>query len=664
MASRVLGVDSGGTFTDLVLWEDGAVRTHKRPSTPEDPSQAIIAGIEEARMAADELIHGSTVATNTILTASGARTAFVTTKGFRDILTIGRQARAREDLYSLTPSPIQTLVPRELCFEADERVSAEGEVLRALSEEEARRVMAEVVSAGAECVAVCLLFSFLAPEHERLLKRIGEEHGLYVSASHEVLPEAREYERGSTTVISSYVAPAMTRYLEQLDRATNGAGAVLLRVMLSDATTTGAGAARENAVRTVLSGPAAGVTAAFSLAAAHGHERALTFDMGGTSTDVAFCAGEVALRRDVLVGGLPIATPTVDVHSVGAGGGSVAYIDEAGALRVGPESAGADPGPAAYGRGGPATVTDAQIVLRRIAGDRFLGGRMEIDTGAAQAAVARLAADLDADVESAAAAVIDVANAEMERAVRRVTVERGEDPRDAVIVAFGGAGPLHACELATAFGISRVIVPPHPGLLSALGLVVADEAADTVLPVYAEARGDDDTALAADLQARIGQAVEALASATASDEPAPVTQLFVSMKYPGQAHELLLSAPALNVDALRRRFHETHQQRFGHADPESAVEVTTVRVRVSAPSGRVLRAGAGTLPAPAAEPASVWTGGGWQDGQSFARAELSAGASMMGPAVIHQMDATTLVPPGWQLRVAEDTSLLLEHHDR
>ncbi|HEY5639761.1 MAG TPA: hydantoinase/oxoprolinase family protein, partial [Dehalococcoidia bacterium] len=585
------------------------------------------------------------------------------TKGFRDILTIGRQARAREDLYSLTPSPIQTLVPRELCFEADERVSAEGEVLRALSEEEARRVMAEVVSAGAECVAVCLLFSFLAPEHERLLKRIGEEHGLYVSASHEVLPEAREYERGSTTVISSYVAPAMTRYLEQLDRATNGAGAVPLRVMLSDATTTGVQAACENAVRTVLSGPAAGVTAAFSLAAAHGHERALTFDMGGTSTDVAFCAGEVALRRDVLVGGLPIATPTVDVHSVGAGGGSVAYVDEAGALRVGPESAGADPGPAAYGRGGPATVTDAQIVLRRITRDRFLGGRMEINTAAAQAAIEQLAAALGSDAESTAAAVIDVANAEMERAVRRVTVERGEDPRDAAIVAFGGAGPLHACELATAFGISRVIVPPHPGLLSALGLVIADEAVDTVLPIYAEA-GDGDEALAADLRARIARAVDQLGSAMAQGATAPVTQLFVSMKYPGQAHELLVSAPALDLGDLRRRFHETHQQRFGHAAPESAVEITTVRVRVSAPSGRALRATAGTLPVPAAEPASVWTGGGWQDGQSFARDDLGAGASVAGPAVIHQMDATTLVPPGWQFLVAEDRSLLLERDER
>ena len=661
MALRVLGVDSGGTFTDLVMWEDGEVRTHKRPSTPEDPALAILAGIEEAALTPDELVHGSTVATNTILTGSGARTAFVTTKGFRDLLTIGRQARAREDLYSLTPAPVQTLVPRELCFEADERVSAQGEIIRELTEEEARRVMAEVVSAGVECVAVCLLFSFLVPEHEQLLKRIAQEHGLYVSVSHEVLPEAREYERASTTVISSYVAPAMTRYLEHLEQAMNETADVSLRVMLSDATTTGVQSACANAVRTVLSGPAAGVTGAFSLASANGHDRALTFDMGGTSTDVAFCDGEVALRRDVLVGGLPIATPTVDVHSVGAGGGSVAYVDEAGALRVGPESAGADPGPAAYGRGGPPTVTDAQIVLRRITRDRFLGGRMEIDPEAAQAAIGDLAAELESDVESAAAAVIDVANAEMERAVRRVTVERGHDPRDATMVAFGGAGPLHACELAMAFGISRVLVPPHPGLLSALGLVIADEAVDAVLPVYEEARREDDQGLAARLEVRIALAASDLSSRIAGEaERKPVTQLFVSMKYPGQAHELLLPAPSLDLDALCPSFDEVHRQRFGHADAESPVEITTIRVRVSVPADRTLRASERLRTAASAEQSSVWADGGWQEGHRYARDDLGIGAEVTGPAVIHQMDATTLVPPGWHLRVADDTSLSLE----
>ncbi|MCH7616872.1 MAG: hydantoinase/oxoprolinase family protein, partial [Chloroflexi bacterium] len=433
------------------------------------------------------------------------------------------------------------------------------------------------------------------------------------------------------------------------------------RVMLSDATTTGVQSACANAVRTVLSGPAAGVTAAFSLASAHGHSRALTFDMGGTSTDVAFCDGEVALRRDVLVGGLPIATPTVDVHSVGAGGGSIAYVDEAGALRVGPESAGADPGPAAYGRGGPPTVTDAQIVLRRITPDRFLGGRMEIDTEAAQAAIGQLAAELDSDVHSAAAAVIDVANAEMERAVRRVTVERGHDPRDAAMVAFGGAGPMHACELAIAFGISRVLVPPHPGLLSALGLVIADEAVDAVLPVYEEARREDDQGLATRLEVRIAQAAGDLGSRIAAGaERKPVTQLFVSMKYPGQAHELLLTAPSLDLTALCLSFDEVHRQRFGHADVESPVEITTVRVRISVPAERAMKVSARPRATASAEPTSVWADGDWRDGHRYARDDLGVGAEVVGPAVIHQMDATTLVPPGWHLRVADDTSLLLE----
>ena len=372
--------------------------------------------------------------------------------------------------------------------------------------------------------------------------------------------------------------------------------------------------------------------------------------MGGTSTDVAFCDGEVALRRDVLVGGLPIATPTVDVHSVGAGGGSVAYVDEAGALRVGPESAGADPGPAAYGRGGPPTGTDAQIVLRRITPERFLGGRMEIDAEAAQAAIGRLAIELESDVESAAAAVIEVANAEMERAVRRVTVERGHDPRDAAMVAFGGAGPLHACELATAFGISRVLVPPHPGLLSALGLVIADEAVDAVLPVYEEARSEDDKGLATRLAARIEQAAGDLGSRIAGETEGK----------PGQAHELLLSAPSLDLDGLCLSFDEVHRQRFGHADPESPVEITTVRVRVSVPAERALRVSGRPRTAASAEPAKVWADGEWQEGLRYARDDLGVGAEVAGPAVIHQMDATTLVPPGWHLSVADDTSLSLE----
>ena len=657
MAARVLGVDSGGTFTDFVLWEEGRVRIHKRASTPDDPSRAILDGLREGGFTVEEVVHGTTVATNTILTGTGARTAFVTTKGFRDILTIGRQARSRADLYSLSPAPVPTLVPRDLCFEADERVSAEGEVLRELTDDEARRVMTDVAASGVECVAVCLLFSFLVPEHERLLKRTGEELGLRVSASHAVLPEAREYERASTTVVNSYVAPKMARYLEHLGTALADVAPGRLRIMLSDGTAAPVAAAAEKAVRTVLSGPAAGVAAAFSLGSAHGHDRVLTLDMGGTSTDVSFCAGEVALRRDVLVGGLPIATPAVDVHSVGAGGGSIAYIDEAGALRVGPESAGAEPGPAGYGHGGPATVTDAQVVLQRIAPDRFLGGRMALDAGAAHRAVAALALRLGSDVEGTAAAIVAVANAEMERALRRVTVERGYDPRDATMVAFGGAGPLHACELAVPFGISRVLVPPYPGLLSALGLVIADEAADVVLPVYREATAE----VEATMKGRIDDASDALTAHVAGESGRDITsQLFVSMRYPGQSHELLLSATEFDAADLSARFHETHQRRFGHSDADSAVEITTVRLRVSVPSGREVRAAEAPSTSANGDAANVWSGGGWADGRAYAREQLAAGARLAGPAIVHQMDATTLVPVGWRAWVAGDTTLVLE----
>ncbi|HUF53259.1 MAG TPA: hydantoinase/oxoprolinase family protein [Dehalococcoidia bacterium] len=655
--SQVLGVDSGGTFTDFVLWEDGAIRAFKRPSTPEDPSAAIVAGIREAGFAPEEIVHGSTVATNSVLTRRGSRTAFVTTKGFRDILSIGRQARAAEDLYNLCPKPIQTLVPRELCFEVDERVSAEGEVLQPLDQEEARQVMAEVAATGVECVAICLLFSFLHPEHERVLRRAAEEVGLYPSVSHEILPEAREYERASTTVINAHVGPTMSRYLEKLDQSV---GEARLRMMMSDGTTMPAPAAAERAVRTILSGPAAGVAAAFRLAQAHGIDRVLTFDMGGTSTDVAYCYGEVALRRDVLVGGLPIATPAVDVHSVGAGGGSIAFIDEAGSLRVGPASAGADPGPAVYGRGGPATVTDAQVVLGRIAPERFLGGRMTLDTVAAQAAIGELAQRLGSDAEHTAAAIIDVANAEMERALRRVTVERGHDPREATLVAFGGAGPLHACELAEAYHIRRVLVPVYPGLLSALGLVLADESADAVLPVYRRI----DRAGYVDLQTQLASSVSETETALCNRVgDSAGTQLFVSLKYPGQSHELLLAASRLDLGDLASRFDAEHQRRYGHSDPHSPVEVGTIRVRVSVPADRPLRTSPPAAGNVEGQSARIWAGGGWNEGRLHSRDDLGADVTIDGPAIIYQMDSTTLIPAGWRGRVLEDATLMLERHE-
>jgi len=662
MPHRVLGVDSGGTFTDFVLWEKGVIRAYKRPSTPGDPSAAIIAGIREAAFLPDEVVHGSTVATNTVLTNAGSSTAFVTTKGFRDILSIGRQARSAEDLYNLCPRPTQTLVPRAICFEVDERVSAEGEVLRELSETEARRVMQEVADAGVECVAICLLFSFLRPEHEQLLRRIAEEHGIYPSVSHEILPEAREYERASTTVINAHVGPTMTNYLRNLQLAEIAPAG--LRMMLSDGTTASARVAGDRAVRTILSGPAAGVTAAFALASAHATDRVLTFDMGGTSTDVSYCFGEIALRRDVLVGGLPIATPTVDVHSVGAGGGSVAYIDEAGALRVGPESAGAVPGPAAYGSSGPATVTDAQLVLGRIAPERFLGGRMVLDIEAARRAIGGLAEQLGRELDSTAAAIIAVANAEMERALRRVTVERGHDPREATLVAFGGAGPLHACELAQAFGISRVLVPTFPGLLSAIGLIIADDSADVVLPVYRQVKRGDLTSLQSELEEKVAKAEEEVkAELGGGPGRTTVSQVFVSMKYIGQSHELLISATALDLSELSSRFDDVHKRRFGHFDPEGPIEIATIRIRVSAPSHRPIRTSTLHDASPSGEPAAVWTGGRWAEGQVCSRSELSVDTTLEGPVVIYQMDATTLIPAGWRGQVAEDGALVIERHE-
>ncbi|HEY7296037.1 MAG TPA: hydantoinase/oxoprolinase family protein, partial [Dehalococcoidia bacterium] len=484
----VLGVDVGGTFTDFYLWHKGELRVFKRPSTPDDPARAVLAGLDEADLVSAELVHGSTVATNALLERRGARTALVTTAGFRDAIVIGRQARAQ--MYALEPTRPEPLVPAERRFEAAERVAADGSVLLPLTESEAERVADEVAHSGAESVAICLLFSFLHPDHELRLAEALRRRGLLVSASVEVLPEYREYERMSTTAVNAYLAPVVSRYLARLQRDLAGRGVSQLRVMQSDGGSLAGEMAGRLAVRTVLSGPAGGVAGAFAAGQTAGAGHLITFDMGGTSTDVALCPGHILYRTDLSIDGLAVRTPSVDVHTVGAGGGSIARLDAGGALRVGPESAGADPGPACYGRGDQPTVTDAQLVLGRLRPDRFLDGRMRLEPEAARRALAALDGRRGRMIEAIAADIVRVANANMERAIRVISVERGYDPRDFALLAFGGAGPLHACDLAEALRIPRVIVPPHPGVLSAFGMVVADVTRDYVSAVLRRIDGD------------------------------------------------------------------------------------------------------------------------------------------------------------------------------
>src|SRR6185369_1525000 len=474
-----IGVDAGGTFTDfVVLHDDGRMETFKLRSHPREPAKVILAGLGRVAKAAD-VVHGSTVATNALLERKGARTAFVTTAGFEDLLEIGRQNRA--ELYNLTPGPRRLLADRDLCFGVRERTYADGTVAVRAS---IAGLGGKLRRARVKAVAICFLHSYRNPANERAVAKALSEGDWYLCTSHEISPEFREYERGSTTFINAYVGPLMETYLKELSRARR----YRIAIMQSNGGFLSAEQAAKHAVRTVLSGPAGGVVGALETARHSGYRRVLGFDMGGTSTDVSLADGAPRESTESMVAGFPIRVPMLDIHTMGAGGGSIARVDAGGLLRVGPESAGADPGPACYGVGTDATVTDAHVVLGRISAAQLLGGAMSIDVERAGAAVDRVARKMKLDRIAAAAGILRVADANMERAIRVVSVERGYDPHDFALVAFGGSGGLHACEIARELGIETVIVPEYAGALSALGMLMADAVRDYAAGVLG--RGD------------------------------------------------------------------------------------------------------------------------------------------------------------------------------
>lgn len=687
-----IGIDIGGTFTDFVTFDEatGRLDSFKLLSTPRDPAEAVLEGLRRIRgegaeradtgalgrpagalgrpagagepsasvdgRPRDAIVHGSTVATNAVLERRGSRTALLTTRGFRDVLAIGRQARPF--LYDLMADPPEPLVPETLRFEVTERVDRKGEVLVALVEEELGPLIQRLRERRAESVAVSFLFSFLRPAHEeRVTARLREE-GFFVSASSDVLPEFREYERTSTTVLDAYVTPVLDRYLERLESGLEGAS---LRVMQSNGGSADVREARRHGVRSVLSGPAGGVVGALHLARAAGLERVITLDMGGTSTDVSLATGEPGLTAEAEIGGLPLRVPVVDLHTVGSGGGSLAAVDAGGALRVGPRSAGADPGPACYGRGGErATVTDANVVLGRLPPDRFLGGELPLDADAACAALDRLAreagigaADGLSAAERIALGVVRVVNAHMDRALRVISVQRGHDPRDFALLSFGGAGGLHASRLARGLGIGRVVVPPAASTLSALGMLVAPVARDYVRTVMLPG----DTPFE-ELEGR-ARSLARRGRAEVGAEGVPEDRIEVwseaEVRYLGQSWELTV---ALAPDFVAR-FHRAHQAAYGHADPEAPVEVVNLRVRAF---GRTdLPALPEAEPGPAEDPADALldrrpavVGRGSEEGMGARKREirfydaerLQPGHRMRGPAVVVRRDTTVYLAPG------------------
>ena len=660
----MIGIDTGGTFTDLIhVGADGSVRMIKAPSTPADPAQSFLRGIAELRdgVTDADIVHGCTVGTNAVLELRGARTALVTTRGMADVIEIGRQAR--NELYSLNVSRPTPLVPRELRFEVDERVTAEGDVLRAPDDAELDALADAIIATDAKSVAITLLFSFLRPEHERrvaetLRRRLPTN--IPISLSSDVAPEFREFERTTTTVLNAYVSPVMRSYLSRIDEAVPSA----VRIMSSTGGSMTIDQARDFPVQTLLSGPAGGVVGAFKVAQAAGFDRIITLDMGGTSTDVSLCDGEIQRTSEGSIGGYPIRVPIVDIHTVGAGGGSLAAVDAGGALAVGPQSAGADPGPAAYGRGGGPTVTDANIVLGRLPADRPLAGRLSLDGGAALAALGGIAEQLDITPEQAALGIARVANANMEQALRVVSLERGHDPREFTLVAFGGAGPLHACELADGLGIRTVLIPRLPGALSAWGMLNVDITRDYSRTVMRDLSDTTEPELAP-LLAEIEQdAREDLEAAGLSATPA-IFSASADIRYQGQGYELAIPLESDDGQTLENRFHAAHQRRFDHSHPDWPTELVTLRLRATIPVPRPQLPAAESGGGPDAAHAllgntTLVTDTGEAEAPLYDREALLPNNRINGPAVLAQTDSTTYLPPSWSARVDSHLNLILE----
>ena len=654
MAGARLGVDVGGTFTDLVALVDGGLVTAKVPSTAEDQSRAVMAAVRNAAVSPEDVgafAHGMTVATNALLERRGARTALVTTAGFRDVLEIARQNRP--SLYDLTEDRPPPLVPRELRFCVRERMGPDGE-LEPLDDHSVEEVIEHLREAKVETVAVCLLFAFAHPQHERAVGRALREAlpDLHVSLSCEVLPEFREYERCSTTVADAYLAPRLGAYLRTLADQVQAASMPVPLVMQSSGGVMDMGEAADHAAACVLSGPAGGVVGAAYAAGASGFQDVLTFDMGGTSTDVApIRAGEAQTTTESVIAGVPLKLPMVDVHTVSAGGGSIAWADPGGALRVGPHSAGADPGPAAYARGGEEpTVTDANLHLGYLADGAQLGGEVTLRAPRAEEALAQVASRLGIDVLETALGVIRVANAEMVRALRVISVQRGVDPRDFALVAFGGAGGMHACALAEELGMETVLVPKASGVLSALGLAISDLRRDDVRPCHADLR---------DLDAdELDDAFEELEQAAGEDLDAPRFRRRADLRYARQSFELTVDAT--DLDALAERFHAAHEQRYGYRVEAEAIELVNLRlITTVAVDKPVLPESPGDEAASPAGRRRANFDGTWSEVDVHERSGLGQGSRVGGPAIVEFAEATCVLRPAWEGAVDEAGTLVL-----
>ncbi len=658
----IVGIDVGGTFTDLTAVDDatGLVVVTKVPSRPRNEAAAVLDGLAALGIAPRDvrrLVHGTTVGTNAVLERRGAPVAVLTTAGFRDLIEIGRTKRNIPALFVPTFVRPKPVVERKRRFEVTERLNADGSVLVPLDVASVERALDAAVASGAEAIAVCLLHAYLNPAHERIIADVakGRCPGVPVSCSADVVAEYREFERFSTTVLNAYLQPLMDAYLSGLEQRLRGVGYAhgVLTVASSGGMMT-TETARRLPIKTIFSGPAGGVSQACFVGAACGVRDLITYDMGGTSTDVCLVRDLMPLATsDGMVGAFPVKVPQIDMHTVGAGGGSLAWLDLDGSLQVGPRSAGATPGPAAYGLGGTEpTVTDANVVLGRIGTTRRLGGSITLDAAHARQAVTDLAARMDGKltVDALAEGIVRIAVARMTSAIREISIQRGHDPRDFTLVGFGGAGPMHAMALADEIGIPRVLVPRHPGNFSALGLLASDIKHDDVRTRVGPLR--ERWALVPGLFAEMESSVRRQLELEGFDVSQQRLRRTLDLRYRSQAFELSLPLGDESLDALEAAFHRQHLAMYGHADETASIELVNARLSaygvVAKPTAARPEGGAGALDAALIERRAVRFDGATHDCPVWERERLPSSAELSGPAIVEEFGATTVVPPGWR----------------
>jgi N-methylhydantoinase A/oxoprolinase/acetone carboxylase beta subunit len=658
-----IGVDTGGTFTDFVIATDGALEVRKIPSTPDDPSQAILHGIQEymETSASPLIIHGTTVATNSLLERKGGRIALITTKGFEDILFIGRQIR--KDLYSLKGEERHPLLPRSLCFGLEERTTAAGKTEKKVSDLEFKTTLNRIKSKHVEAVAVSLVNSFANPLNERFIRDKLKEENILFSISSEILPEHREFERTVVAAVNAYLIPVISQYLKSLERKIPIPN---LRIMQSNEGYISPRMAKAEPIRTSLSGPAGGVVGAFHLGKSIGLKRIISFDMGGTSSDVSLIDGKIQRTNESQIGDFPVRLPIIDIHTVGAGGGSIAFVDSGGSLRVGPHSAGADPGPACYSKGNVPTVTDANLVLGRLVPEFFLGGKMKIFPERSQRALKNLATKIDKTFFETASGIIQIANANMEKAIRVISIERGYDPRDFALISFGGAGGMHAIDIASNLNIAKVIVPKNAGVLSALGLLMADSIKDYSKSILKTAENTMPEELEKHLHELQKKSHLDMKKEGFSQENIQMSP-FLDLRYLGQSYEITLPyrSTKSSPSSFLSDFHKAHQRLYSYHHSGRPVEIVNIRLksvgitkkislkkqplRKETPSKRALL-----------KKQILYYGGKKHMASVYMRGALEPGNKILGPALIVDQDSTTFQPPAYSLQVDGLNNLIME----